>query len=120
MLRTMVVTGALAFAGAVSGQELVGAANPLNEEQNRAFFAALNGKLVDPYSVKITDAKVDASLGPVLLCGMLNAKNRMGAYTGAIPFAFNRGSGDLTILGRDDEETLRQLKQYAMGPCPKQ
>lgn len=57
---------------------------------SRAKKAASAG-LIDPYSVRFEELRVvkrDSSDGTAYVCGTFNAKNRLGAYTGAKPFLF--------------------------------
>jgi len=67
--------------------------------------------LVDRYSARyrfIATTKV-------AVCGSVNAKNRMGAYSGDSLFIFDRGSTDVTIFaGPASVSDLRRLR-YADG-----
>ena len=57
--------------------------------------SALSRIVPDPFSVQLLNLK-ENSAG--LLCGRLNAKNALGAYTGFRPFVFDQAAGKLTPL----------------------
>lgn len=59
--------------------------------------AAISRQLADPGSAqfKITTIRHIGSAGAVVFCGLVNAKNQFGGYTGFRPFVLF--GGDLTI-----------------------
>lgn len=60
---------------------------------------AFNESLLDYPSARFRDARGNA----FVLCGFVNAKNRMGAYTGWERFAWVAGSDDPRMLIDDSE-----------------
>lgn len=67
---------------------------------------AVRNVLNDPNSAIFSDVKSGAEKGSV--CGLVNAKNRMGGYVGATPF-FYRSSGQVAILSAPTESDFRML-----------
>ena len=51
-----------------------------------------------------------------LVCGYVNAKNRLGAYTGFQPFYFNPKDGTGRIFGPDEDPWLFRL--VCLGEAP--
>ncbi|AVS67875.1 hypothetical protein C8245_21345 [Paracidovorax avenae] len=57
---------------------------------------AIRKLLNDPESAQFTDLKNGKNKGDV--CGMVNAKNRMGGYVGATPFFYEKASETSAIV----------------------
>ena len=80
--------------------------------------AAAMAKLNDPESARFSDVKVVTTNGRQIVCGHVNAKNRMGGYDGAKPFMFDPGLGVGAIIYGADRITddvmsgLAQLQGY--------
>lgn len=85
-------------------------------EVRRASEAALLPRLVDPRSAQIQWQRGFrwASYKPFLKrrvygwtgCGLVNAKNRMGGYTGPVAFAIVYSAGSVALLDMDDDGSL--------------
>lgn len=58
--------------------------------------------LNDPYSAKFEGLSFQESSAGSIVCGMINAKNRFGAYVGAVPFYYSQ-VGDLAVLATGDK-----------------
>lgn len=80
--------------------------------------AAALSKLNDPDSAKFTDLRVVTADGRQIVCGRVNAKNRMGGYDGAKPFLFDPAikQGAIIYGGRavtdDPISSLAQIKGF--------
>lgn len=58
--------------------------------------AYVRDHLVDPYSAKFSwVGETDQAV-----CGVVNAKNRMGAFAGRSPFIFDKGSAEVVLFDR--------------------
>jgi len=66
------------------------------------------GKLLnDPYSAQYTEIGKGASSDYV--CGYVNAKNKMGAYTGRTPFYYSKAMNMAFIASSPSDAEFRQL-----------
>ena len=66
--------------------------------------AAVTPMLIDPYSAKFEAFReVDTPYGTAV-CGLVNAKNRMGAYIGRSRFVYLAAGGTTEIEGTDKEK----------------
>lgn len=59
---------------------------------------AVGRSLFDPYSAIYDEVRVHEAGGTKLVCGTVNAKNRMGGYVGAKPFLYNARSNLICIV----------------------
>src|SRR5712671_5400862 len=50
--------------------------------------AAVKGGLFDPYSAQFEDLRVARNQNGEFVCGFVNAKNKLGGYTGKAPFVY--------------------------------
>ena len=73
---------------------------------NGAAEKAVRNILNDPNSAIFSNMAAGAEKGSV--CGLVNAKNRMGGYVGATPF-FYRASGQVAILSAPSDSDFRML-----------
>lgn len=81
-------------------------AQGLRDRETRAIRAAVEDTLIDPSSARFGDIKHDNDF--TVACIEVNAKNRMGGYTGNTPFAVAKINGDWVSLSAADGNTLRQ------------
>jgi hypothetical protein len=91
------------FVSNVAAQDS-GAARPATPKEEQAVLEALKDRLKDPDSAKISNVKISADGKTV--CGLVNAKNSFGGYTGDSVFyvmAFARDGGDpaYAVVGVD-------------------
>lgn len=83
-----------------------------------AAIAAVTAKLNDPGSAQFADVRTVAKDGRQVVCGKVNAKNRMGGYDGPKPFLFDPAISQGAIIygGRtitdDPVSGMAQLKGY--------
>jgi hypothetical protein len=57
--------------------------------------------LFDPYSAQYEDVReIHTAIGE-MVCGLVNAKNRMGAYVGRKPFYYIALSGDVAVISNN-------------------
>lgn len=68
---------------------------------------AIKKQLNDPDSAKFSDIVDGATKGDV--CGMVNAKNRMGGYVGATPFFYSKDLGYAGFVRTPSESDFRLL-----------
>lgn len=95
------------IAAAVAGLLLViGVFLFLPSKIERDAKSALARVLIDPSSMVMETVWRNDSK----LCGMVNAKNRMGGYTGMTPFIFTRNLGIMVDDGKATFESIRRLK----------
>ncbi|WP_374472184.1 hypothetical protein [Arenimonas sp.] len=87
---------ALALAGC---EQFPGVVNDAKREVRR--------NLIDPSSAEFESVYQNSNTGAV--CGLVNAKNRMGAYVGATPFVYEEGSG-ATLVHEPPRE--RDFERY--------
>ena len=73
---------------------------------NGAAEKAVRNILNDPNSAIFSNMSAGAEKGSV--CGLVNAKNRMGGYVGATPF-FYRANGQVAILSAPSDSDFRML-----------
>ncbi|WP_139150920.1 hypothetical protein [Halofilum ochraceum] len=81
----------------------------LTDQQVKAIKAGVRDALVDPESARfgnmVAGAKND---GSIYVCGMVNAKNRMGGYSGATPFiGMILSNGQFAPVSLDPSESGR-------------
>jgi hypothetical protein len=91
------------FVGNAGAQDS-GASCPATPKEEQAVLAALKSSLKDPDSAKISNVKVSAAGKTV--CGLVNAKNSYGGYSGDSVFyvmVFAREAGDpvYAVVGVD-------------------
>jgi hypothetical protein len=63
--------------------------------------------LNDPESAQFTEMKSGKATGNV--CGLVNAKNRMGGYVSASPFMYSKGDDAAMIVTAPEEREFRAL-----------
>src|SRR4051794_39675118 len=64
--------------------------------------------LFDPYSAQYEDVrKIDTDIGE-MVCGLVNAKNRMGAYVGRKPFYYVALNGDVAVISNNTDAFVHQ------------
>lgn len=68
---------------------------------------AIRKLLNDPESAQFTDLKNGKNKGDV--CGMVNAKNRMGGYVGATPFFYEKATETSAIVKAPEDGDFRSL-----------
>jgi len=90
------VLASLAANAATAQQVMDDSAKALDAKLTKAIFAALISETRDPFSAQIVDLKI-AKGRPELVCGMINLKNSLGAYTGFQPFGFNSQYNNLLM-----------------------
>jgi hypothetical protein len=74
-----------------------------NQEAQEAVKKLLN----DPESARFSEVKAGKQQGDV--CGMVNAKNRMGGYVGDTPFFYEKSSGYTAMLHPLQDSDFRSL-----------
>lgn len=72
---------------------------------------AVRDRLIDPDSGKFE--LVITGTNPENYCGLVNGKNRFGAYTGAKPFIYEKSVGTVTLL--DSEIREADFQSYYIG-----
>lgn len=77
---------------------------PAFTADHRAVISEAVGKLLaDPYSAQYEWPEVR---NPTLYCGWVNAKNRLGAYTGyqqfMVMYSIGKKSGDMLLVGKPE------------------
>lgn len=82
-----------------SCEQLPGEINDAKREVRR--------NLIDPDSAKFESVDINEKTGAV--CGFVNAKNRMGGYTGRNPFVYEKDSG-VTLV--QEPPTERDFERY--------
>lgn len=98
--RWLALVVVLCVATGAAGQEVVDdSGSILSDERRRALFAALEEQLADPYSAKIS--RLVAVSGAV--CGFVNGKNLLGAYTGIMPFVFTDFDQKVMVVPRTND-----------------
>ncbi len=98
--------GYVCGAGTILGVALLGPMLqenvPALTEEGRHFAKAkeaISGGLFDPYSARFENLKIQGKF----VCGYVNAKNRMGAYAGRVPFTYNMETGVAFVLNDKKE-----------------
>jgi len=86
----------------------------LTASQKAAVVAGVRRQLIDPYSAVVNESTIAAAReagAPVMLvCGLVNAKNKFGAYTGdTIFYGALTDSGQFVVLGLGGSDTSRQV-----------
>jgi hypothetical protein len=85
---------------------------------------AVRERLVDPASATFGAIDFAAQGGGMVACGTVNAKNRLGGYTGSMPFKARHSTGqtfNVLLLAQSDSEAsvIRQMcadDGMAVGP----
>lgn len=81
--------------------------------------AAITKDLLDPYSAVIENVRlVPSAKGSSVICGTINAKNRMGGYVGRQPFLYidgQSGSKGLGIIGGTSPSNWRDVVAKECG-----
>lgn len=89
MLRVLVVSLAILSAPAIAQAPMLGVIMPMSTDQEASTRAAVTARLVDPDSARfglMVGANQFRSPGSMVVCGWVNARNRMGGYNGFMPF----------------------------------
>lgn len=86
-------------------------AGPPTEAQFIAARAALDAKMLDYTSARFRDVRADSRR----ICGYVNAKNRLGAYTGWSRFVV-MGAGSVTRFEDDDSTGFVAMMCDEDGP----
>lgn len=68
---------------------------------------AVKALLNDPDSAQFTDVRPGKSAGD--MCGMVNAKNRMGGYVGATPFFYEKRTETAAIVKSPETSDFRSI-----------
>ena len=64
---------------------------------------AVRERLSDPDSAQFSEIFKGPESGGAL-CGLVNAKNRMGGYVGRTPFYYSKASGDVSLVSEPPED----------------
>ncbi|RUW41365.1 MAG: hypothetical protein E5V37_01810 [Mesorhizobium sp.] len=92
------------FPGLSFGQEVINTnLNDFTKEEIEIVTSALSDGLFDPYSAKISDLFHGMNKG--VICGRINAKNRMGGYVGYAPFYVYTSDRKAEIVRQDPDES---------------
>lgn len=74
----------------------------LNDDERALVLKSVKAKLLDPYSAVFeSEAATELEDGRLLVCGLVNAKNRMGGYDGLRPY--------LIMLSPPDHQNVASL-----------
>jgi hypothetical protein len=75
--------------------------------------AQLGKFLFDPYSAQFDDVReINTAIGE-MVCGLVNAKNRMGAYVGRKPFYYVVLNGEMGVISNNSDAFLhRSFAKY--------
>ncbi|TPL96416.1 hypothetical protein FJ960_26115 [Mesorhizobium sp. B2-3-11] len=86
------------------GQEVINTNSAgFTKEEIDIVAEALGDQLIDPYSAKISDLFHGMNNGVV--CGRINAKNRMGGYVGYAPFYVYTSDRKAEIIRQEPDES---------------
>ena len=96
----------MALRGIFIGSLIISSAILSGCGNNGAAEKAVRNILNDPNSAIFSNMAAGAEKGSV--CGLVNAKNRMGGYVGATPF-FYRANGQVAILSAPSDSDFRML-----------
>jgi hypothetical protein len=99
MKRYIILIVALTVLTLTSCEQLPGAVNDAKREVRQ--------HLVDPSSAQFESVHENPKNGAV--CGLVNAKNRMGGYVGASPFVYEKSSGATLV---QEEPTERDFERF--------
>ena len=99
---------ALAAAPAAAQTVVDGSDKNVPPELLRAAVEAAADTLFDPYGAQFRRLQVDENL-PANLCGLVNAKNLNGAFTGFGEFYFIAEKGKFVLMGGEPDDVSRQL-----------
>lgn len=118
--KRVLIVGGILLATAVAASGFFG----YQEYRMRQLKATVGAHLLDPYSAQYRDIREKDGA----ICGEVNAKNRMGAYTGYTLFVYVNGEvhfEDVTDIDSSDSQTkLKALKEHisflrlALDNCP--
>jgi hypothetical protein len=76
--------------------------------------AAMTRKLTDPESARFDQLfKVTTDNGEAV-CGLVNSKNRMGGYTGATGFIFEKTSNRATLIFSGDSRLTKPVHRQGV------
>lgn len=95
MRWVLLVIGGLAIGFAVAFFAISRTGNGALETQAKAVLAKV---LFDPYSAVYDGVRIINDGRDHLVCGTVNAKNRLGGYVGAKPFLYNVRSGAACLV----------------------
>ncbi len=116
--RVVVAMVLFCLAAPAAAQTVVdGSDKNVPPELLRAAVEAAADTLFDPYGAQFRRLQVDENL-PANLCGLVNAKNLNGAFTGFGEFYFNAESyfsvkkGTFTLMADEPDDVSRQLVSY--------
>lgn len=106
-MRLLMVVAVLALAGPAQAVEDVdGSFAKLAEDDQRALINILESKLADARTARLKGLVKQATV----YCGEVNAKNRLGAYTGYQKFQFAPSSAGLVFqFGDDLQHTIYKM-----------
>jgi hypothetical protein len=99
MKRYIIVVLSLMVLALTSCEQLPGATNEAKREVRK--------HLIDPSSGQFESVHENRRTGAV--CGLVNAKNRMGAYVGASPFVYEKSSGATLV---QEQPTERDFERF--------
>jgi len=71
---------------------------------------AVSARLIDPESAQFRQLRVDANL----VCGEVNARNRLGGYTGFEPFVISHGD----VVLESDLRPIMRANEWASSGSP--
>ncbi|TQI75338.1 hypothetical protein FHT98_3119 [Bosea sp. AK1] len=87
MIRTSLATLCIVTVTATAGLAYAAPKRTRASSAEQAILvAALKTELKDPYSAVLSNVRTYKSGVHIFTCGMVNAKNSFGGYTGAVPF----------------------------------
>lgn len=95
---------------------------PASPEQIEAVRAAMETQLFDAQSARFQNVCVVQGRGqircPHALCGLVNGKNRYGAYVGYVRFSYVAGAAKATILQESARPDQLSLSLYCQACTP--
>lgn len=111
----------------IAQQVMDGSDKGISEADLTALRKTLSASLRDPYGSQLEELKL---ISPERICGRMNTKNGLGAFTGFRPFGANLKTGELALVPERQpaenapteelETAIRQLKAFiAMCEPPK-
>ncbi|MCW2200427.1 hypothetical protein M2227_002517 [Bradyrhizobium elkanii] len=126
MNRTVWAIAALCFvAGALSmfilfealgGSSISQSLRALESRNVKNAKATVSKSLFDPYSAQYEDVReINTDVG-AMVCGLVNAKNRMGGYVGRKPFYYLALNGEAAVISNNSDAFV--YKSFAQRCFP--
>ena len=119
MLRKYIVSALMLFSATGAFAGATGERYDLTGDDRSIIENSVKEHLIDPDSAKFSEIRASIDRGEIAVCGSVNAKNRMGGYTGKAPFygLLKKSGGASVFLVLSDIEASRSAWVAADSFC---